>query len=234
MAKSKLSFSQEDSFFQLHLNSACYFFEMQSFSPLMLEHAEARFSEGLDSYLVYTRQGQQVPLWSLPKHGALVVLHSKSVFYDITEFGKEELFYYRIIEEVFVVDQEREGRLLEIERLKVQDVPLGLKARRVEHAPKGKARPVLAKESRVLAGQGGQVQRGITRGELARHDAKEDAWVAVRGLVYNVSGYLRLHPGGINILLNHAGKDVTAEVENFHSWVNVEHLLEKEKLGWLE
>lgn len=46
-----------------------------------------------------------------------------------------------------------------------------------------------------LAGNGGQL-RPVTRAELAQHNTTKDAWLAIRGMVYNVTRYLDFHPGG--------------------------------------
>ena len=44
--------------------------------------------------------------------------------------------------------------------------------------------------------------------ELAQHSKAEDAWLALNGVVYDVSVYLHYHPGG-DIILSGAGKDAT-------------------------
>lgn len=58
--------------------------------------------------------------------------------------------------------------------------------------------------------QGGVRQLGrITMDELAQHNTKEDCWQAYGGKVYNVTPYLKFHPGGIPQLMKAAGKDGT-------------------------
>lgn len=37
----------------------------------------------------------------------------------------------------------------------------------------------------------------VTPEELAKHNRREDAWMAIRGVVYNVTRYMDFHPGGI-------------------------------------
>lgn len=46
-----------------------------------------------------------------------------------------------------------------------------------------------------LTGTGGRTQP-VSHAELAKHDRKEDAWMAIRGKVYNVTRYMDFHPGG--------------------------------------
>eukprot|EP00929_Paragymnodinium_shiwhaense_P030450 TRINITY_DN17259_c0_g1_i1.p1 TRINITY_DN17259_c0_g1~~TRINITY_DN17259_c0_g1_i1.p1 ORF type:complete len:982 (-),score=195.92 TRINITY_DN17259_c0_g1_i1:184-3129(-) len=59
--------------------------------------------------------------------------------------------------------------------------------------------------------------RGITLDVLEKHDGMTaddgEVWVLVDKVVYNVTDYMREHPGGVEILLKHAGKDAS---EAFH------------------
>ncbi|KAL4421197.1 hypothetical protein ABPG77_010072 [Micractinium sp. CCAP 211/92] len=79
-----------------------------------------------------------------------------------------------------------------------------------------------------LAGLGGgRPRRDITMEEVARHNTREDCWTVLRGKVYNITPYLRFHPGGIPMLLKVAGRDGTALFNKYHAWVNYEFLLAK-------
>ena len=60
--------------------------------------------------------------------------------------------------------------------------------------------------------------------DVASHTTPEDSWMAVRGKVYNVSPYLRYHPGGADTLLDAAGTDATALFQQHHAWVNEDML----------
>lgn len=46
-----------------------------------------------------------------------------------------------------------------------------------------------------LAGTGGVVS-AVSHKELAKHCKCDDAWLAIRGKVYNVTRYMDFHPGG--------------------------------------
>ena len=46
--------------------------------------------------------------------------------------------------------------------------------------------------------------------EVQQHNTEKDAWVIHCGKVYDVSDFLERHPGGRDILVDHAGQDVTA------------------------
>lgn len=36
----------------------------------------------------------------------------------------------------------------------------------------------------------------VTMEELSKHNSRNDAWIAIRGVVYNVTRYMDFHPGG--------------------------------------
>lgn len=55
---------------------------------------------------------------------------------------------------------------------------------------------------------------------------KKDAWTALGGKVYNISPYLKYHPGGQGELLRCAGKDGTKLFAEVHPWVSWEGMLE--------
>ena len=46
--------------------------------------------------------------------------------------------------------------------------------------------------------------------EVRRHCSRDDAWMVLRGLVYDVTRYLRYHPGSVEEMLRAAGDDGTA------------------------
>jgi len=62
--------------------------------------------------------------------------------------------------------------------------------------------------------------------EIRKHDGPEDFWSVIRGKVYNLTPYMKYHPGGIDILMKTAGNDGTVLFDKYHAWVNVEALLE--------
>ena len=45
--------------------------------------------------------------------------------------------------------------------------------------------------------------------ELKKHNKENDAWMAIDGIVYDVTTYINKHPGGKDAIIRHAGKDVT-------------------------
>jgi cytochrome-b5 reductase len=74
----------------------------------------------------------------------------------------------------------------------------------------------------------------VTPTELALHNKEDDAWLCIRGRVYNVSAYLPFHPGGPEQLMRGAGKDATSLFEEVHPWVNYDQILSKCYVGTLK
>lgn len=48
-----------------------------------------------------------------------------------------------------------------------------------------------------------------SRKEITQHSSKQDAWVIVDGRVCDVTGFLRSHPGGLEVLDGHLGTDIS-------------------------
>ncbi len=63
------------------------------------------------------------------------------------------------------------------------------------------------------------VSRQVGRAELARHNTREDCWIAVAGKVYdcNRNGFLDSHPGGVESISMFAGLDATDDFSVIHS-----------------
>ncbi|KAK9189317.1 hypothetical protein WN944_020723 [Citrus x changshan-huyou] len=69
-----------------------------------------------------------------------------------------------------------------------------------------------------LAGLKGQSnKRLITMDEVKQHQSEGSMWTVLKGRVYNLSPYMKFHPG-----------------DKYHAWVNAEFLLEKCLVGTLD
>ena len=67
--------------------------------------------------------------------------------------------------------------------------------------------------------------------ELGRHATRDDCWIALRGRVYNLTGYVDYHPGGEKILEQTYGKDATALFDKYHKYVNGEYIMAATQVG---
>ena len=51
--------------------------------------------------------------------------------------------------------------------------------------------------------------------------------------MYDITDYLRIHPGGKQILVEYSGTDIDKYVEKYHSHVNVSNILKKNIKGYI-
>uniref|UniRef100_A0A671N9Z7 Fatty acid 2-hydroxylase n=1 Tax=Sinocyclocheilus anshuiensis TaxID=1608454 RepID=A0A671N9Z7_9TELE len=55
--------------------------------------------------------------------------------------------------------------------------------------------------------------RFFSEKEVSKHCTKDSCWVLLGTRVYDVTGFLRMHPGGEALILRRSGKDVSREIE---------------------
>jgi alkylation response protein AidB-like acyl-CoA dehydrogenase/predicted heme/steroid binding protein len=53
--------------------------------------------------------------------------------------------------------------------------------------------------------------------EVSRHTSETDCWIVIDNVVYDVTKFLKSHPGGKGIILKLAGRDCTSEFYDFHA-----------------
>ena len=73
--------------------------------------------------------------------------------------------------------------------------------------------------------------------EVSRHSSPRDAWVVVDGHVYDVSGFLHSHPGGLDVLDGRLGTDISDALRSpdFHRHSSTAfQILEQCRIGVLE
>ena len=66
-------------------------------------------------------------------------------------------------------------------------------------------------------GKGGQKaenghKKSIPWSEIETHNKRDDNWIVVNGKVYNVTNFLKKHPGGAKVLGSYGGQDATVSV----------------------
>ncbi|XP_055965681.1 cytochrome b5 reductase 4 [Sorex fumeus] len=88
----------------------------------------------------------------------------------------------------------------------------------------------LTKSGKDLTGLKGRLIE-VSEEELKKHNTKDDCWICIRGLVYNVSPYMEYHPGGEDELMRAAGADGTELFDQVHRWVNYESMLKECLVG---
>lgn len=59
--------------------------------------------------------------------------------------------------------------------------------------------------------------KDLTWDEVRRHNSEKSCYIAVDGKVYDVTSFLKNHPGGSKIVVNHAGADASRIFHHFHS-----------------
>ncbi|PHH78590.1 hypothetical protein CDD80_6632 [Ophiocordyceps camponoti-rufipedis] len=65
--------------------------------------------------------------------------------------------------------------------------------------------------------------------DIAKHNSAESCWVIIHGKAYDVTDFLPEHPGGQNVILEHAGKDATEEFDPIHPPDTLDKYLDRSK-----
>ena len=52
--------------------------------------------------------------------------------------------------------------------------------------------------------------------EIRKHRKPDDTWVVLEGKVYDVTNFKKRHPGGWQLMEDHAGQDATVRYGVFH------------------
>ncbi|KAI8912678.1 acyl-CoA dehydrogenase/oxidase [Gorgonomyces haynaldii] len=60
------------------------------------------------------------------------------------------------------------------------------------------------------------MSRTFSRKEVAQHNSKTSLWIVIDTVVYDITKFLELHPGGEHVLLQYAGKDATQIFYSLH------------------
>ncbi|XP_067938340.1 cytochrome b5-like isoform X2 [Watersipora subatra] len=77
------------------------------------------------------------------------------------------------------------------------------------------------------------ITRLFSRTEVSNHASYDSCWVIIDNDVYDVTTFLKQHPGGDEILLEHAGSDCTTAFQEKGHSAGAVKLLAKYKIGVL-
>ena len=67
--------------------------------------------------------------------------------------------------------------------------------------------------------------------EVSKHASEQSCWIVIDNTVYDVTKFLKAHPGGKQVLLKLGGRDVTSEFYDFHAKDVLEKYGPKLKIG---
>lgn len=79
-------------------------------------------------------------------------------------------------------------------------------------------------------------QKYYTPEEVEAHSGNspdKSIWVVYKGSVYDVTNFISEHPGGEEVILDNAGKDMTDEFDNIGHSSKAHELLSTYKIGEL-
>ncbi|KAK9765308.1 Nitrate reductase [NADH] 1 [Basidiobolus ranarum] len=77
-----------------------------------------------------------------------------------------------------------------------------------------------------------KVGKAYTQEEVNKHNKPDDCWIIVKEGVYNVTDFIKLHPGGADSIIINAGGDCTEDFVSVHS-TNAHNRLKKYRIGYL-
>ncbi|EHK21296.1 uncharacterized protein TRIVIDRAFT_59656 [Trichoderma virens Gv29-8] len=73
-----------------------------------------------------------------------------------------------------------------------------------------------------------------TTDDVAAHKARDDLWISIHGKVYNITEYVRDHPGGADLLIDVAGRDATEAYEDVGHSEDADEILQTHLIGTLK
>ena len=82
----------------------------------------------------------------------------------------------------------------------------------------------------VFAAPQKELKKKISMKEVKKHYKRNDCWIVIENQVYDITNYIKRHPGG-DIILKAAGNDGTAYHYQYHPYLNIQSLLRACHLG---
>ena len=59
---------------------------------------------------------------------------------------------------------------------------------------------------------GGHSHQLYSWDEIEKHNKRDDNWIVIHGKVYNISNFMKKHPGGGRVIGSYGGQDATVSV----------------------
>lgn len=80
-----------------------------------------------------------------------------------------------------------------------------------------------------------QIEKFYSLAEVSERNGKdcEDVWIVIKDCVYDVTNYMKNHPGGSELITEHAGKDCTKDFNDFGHSSDALKILKTLKIGEL-
>mmetsp|Transcript_3945 Transcript_3945/g.11427 ORF Transcript_3945/g.11427 Transcript_3945/m.11427 type:complete len:533 (-) Transcript_3945:176-1774(-) len=121
------------------------------------------------------------------------------------------------------------GRAQFVDCVKQQATPYDLVQTQAANSARAEA------EAALVAAQaaGGEAEGEVTVEALAQHNQPDDMWIAVGGVVYDVTKYAARHPGGRQVLADVAGRDATQDFDDVGHTAKARMILKSLKVGTL-
>lgn len=76
-----------------------------------------------------------------------------------------------------------------------------------------------------------QITKVYTFDEVAKHNEVKDCWLIIHGKVYDVTPFVKYHPGGVEVLLSATRKDATNDFEDIHHSSSAREMMEPYFVG---
>ncbi|KAL3524441.1 hypothetical protein ACH5RR_017275 [Cinchona calisaya] len=70
--------------------------------------------------------------------------------------------------------------------------------------------------------------------DVIRHDKNKDCWLIISGKVYDVTPFMKDHPGGGDVLLSSTGKDATNDFEDVGHSDSAKDMMDKYYIGVID